>query len=70
LDQNVDTRGRVENMSVTIQRSVRSVKPTCFENFVTKGAPKIVMGIFATDKLVTASLVNLAGQATSLWTLL
>jgi hypothetical protein len=65
LGRKVDARGRVGNMPMTIQRSVMSVKPACFENSVTKGAPKIAMGFLATDKLVNECL-KLAGQATSL----
>lgn len=38
------------------------MKPICTESDVTKGAPKIVLRFPATDKLVTALLVNLAGQ--------
>jgi hypothetical protein len=53
-------------MPVTIQEDVMSVKPASFENSVTKGAPKIAMGILATDKLVNVCLFNLAGQAKSL----
>jgi hypothetical protein len=53
---------------MTIQRGVRSVKPTCFENPVTKGAPKIVMEILENEKLVTACLVQQTGLATYLRT--
>jgi hypothetical protein len=55
LDRNVDARGRVENIFVTIQGGVMSVKPTCFKNTLTKGAPKIAMEIPAAGKLVTVS---------------
>jgi hypothetical protein len=48
----------VEALPMTIQRGVRSVKPTCFENSVTIGAPKIAMGIIAIDKLVAACLLS------------
>jgi hypothetical protein len=43
---------------MTIQRAFRSVKTTCFEKSVIKGAPKLAMGILSTEKLTTACLVT------------
>jgi hypothetical protein len=63
-DRNVRARDNVETVAVTIQGSVTSARPTCSENAVTKGVPKIAMVIPAADKLVTVCPVNLAGQAT------
>jgi hypothetical protein len=60
----------IETLSMTIQRGAWGVKPTCFENSLTKEAPKIAIGILSTEKLVTACFVQQAGEATYLRTLL
>jgi hypothetical protein len=69
LDRNIDTRDRVENTPVTLQEDIMSVNQLVLRTLC-KGVSKIAMGILATDNLVTACLVNLAGQTTSLRTLL
>jgi hypothetical protein len=44
--------------NIAYDNTERCQEPTCFENSVTKRAPKIAMGILATEKLVTACLVH------------